>query len=88
MIRTQVNPTFLKNLLRDQNISGRRLARRLRMDQSALSRMFNGKREMSAGELVEIAKATGTPIAMLADHVKLRYPAPASKQRKPPRRRK
>lgn len=57
-----VDTNWFKQRISDQLLSGRKLAKIMKMDASALSLMLNGKRSMSAAEAAELARHLLVPV--------------------------
>jgi DNA-binding XRE family transcriptional regulator len=69
-----VNTRWFQDRVRDADMSQTKLAKLLGIDKSALSLMFNGKREMKMDEAVRIAEVLGLPIDDVMAHAGVKVP--------------
>lgn len=61
-IRRGVNKQYFQNLLKDQQLSQRQLAKLMHRDQSAIVRGFSGKRVFTTEETADLARILNVPI--------------------------
>lgn len=65
---TSIDTDWFKSKLADKRMSQRQLAKYLRLDSSAVSLTFRGKREMKLTEAAQIAQLVGVPVDEVLHH--------------------
>jgi transcriptional regulator with XRE-family HTH domain len=61
-MRTKVDTKWFRDRIADRGLSARKIAKMLRMDAPAMSRMLNGKRKMQTDEAADLAGILGEPL--------------------------
>jgi transcriptional regulator with XRE-family HTH domain len=71
---SSVNTRWFQDKVRDAQMSQNRLAQLLGIDKSALSLMFNGKREMKMDEAARLAEVLSLPLDEVMAHAGVKVP--------------